>query len=73
MPARFYKQLTSFCLLVVGNQNPHLDRHDRALEDAHVAVCDQIRDVGPAEEALNDGDDPRVAAPDEFRQATHLR
>jgi hypothetical protein len=61
------EQLTGFRLVVVRNQDPYLDRDDRALEDAHVAVCDLIRDVGPAEQTLDDGDYPGVVGPDELR------
>src|SRR5450759_3539189 len=67
------EQLTGFCLVVVRNQDPHLDRDDRALEDTHVAVCDLIRDVGPAKQALDCGDYPGVVGPDELRHVRHLR
>src|SRR5450756_1620084 len=54
------EQLAGFCLVVVRNQDPHLNRDDRALEDTHVAVCDLIRDIGPAKQALDCGDYPGV-------------
>lgn len=40
---------TSRCLVRIRHQNAYLDCTDGALEDAHVAIGDVVRDAGPAE------------------------
>src|SRR6266545_6695255 len=67
------EQLASFCLIVVRHQDPDLDRADGTLDDAHVAVCDLVRDVSPAEQTLDDRDQARVVCPDQLCHVGHLR